>query len=174
MLQRCAVGFALLLTIAPWAAPQSAQGPLPIRDEDFPITGKAGPGMEAIDRAMKAIMTRHGIPGGAAALAKDGRLVFAKGYGWADLTREPAPPDTLLGMASLSKPITALAILLLIEQGKLKLDDRWVDLLRHIQPPAGARMDPRLKDITIYQLLNHSGGWDRKVSGDPVNFSVPV
>jgi N-acyl-D-amino-acid deacylase len=173
MWKRCVLILAVLLLSA-WAASPGAQGPFALRQEDFPVTGKAGPGLEALDKAMHSIMTRHGIPGGALAIAKEGRLVFAKGYGWADLTGEPARPDTLFGLASLSKPITALAILLLIEQGKLKLDDCWFDLLRHITPPRGARVDPRLKKITILQLLNHTGGWDRGRSGDPASFSVPV
>src|SRR5260370_23421087 len=174
MLKRCVVALALLLALSAWAASPSAQGPFEMRKEDFPITGKAGPGLEALDKAMHTIMTRHGIPGGALVIALDGRLVFAKGYGWADLTGEPAGPDMLFGLASLSEPITALAILRLIEQGKLKLDDCWLDILRHITPPRGARVDPRLKTITVLQLLNHTGGWDRGRSCDPANFSVPV
>jgi N-acyl-D-amino-acid deacylase len=173
MLKHCACSLAVLLGVT-LGTPPAAQQPFELRNEDFPITGKAGPGLEAIDKAMKTIMSRHGIPGGAVVIAKDGRLVFAKGYGWADVTGEPARPDTLFGLASLSKPITALAILKLIEEGKLKLDDRWLDILRHILPPRGARVDPRLKKITVHQLLNHSGGWNRALSGDPINFSVPV
>jgi N-acyl-D-amino-acid deacylase len=174
-LKKVLVALGLFLALLGLSAPPRAQVPGGLPAGEFPITGKAGPGLEAIDEAMKTIMNRHGIPGGAIALAKDGRLVFAKGYGWADLTGEPARADMLFGLASLSKPITALAILKLIEEGKLKLDDRWFDILRHIAPPRNSRrMDPRLKTITVRQLLNHSGGWDRKVSGDPVNFTVPV
>jgi N-acyl-D-amino-acid deacylase len=174
MRTRFACGFALLLVVALAATPPSAQEPFELRTEDFPVTGKAGPGLQPIDRAMHTIMSRHGIPGGAIALAKEGRLVFAKGYGWAALGEVPARPDTTFGLASLSKPITALAILLLIEQGKLKLEDTWLDILRHLAPPRGSRIDPRLKKITIHQLLNHTGGWDRARSGDPINFSVPA
>ena len=55
---------------------------------------------------MQTIMRRHGIPGGALAVAKDGRLIFAKGFGWADLDKQlTATPETLFGLASLSKPI---------------------------------------------------------------------
>jgi N-acyl-D-amino-acid deacylase len=174
MLKRCAFPLALVLALSAWATPQPPQGPFALRQEDFPVSGKAGPGLEALDKAMHTIMTRHGIPGGALVVAKDGRLVFARGYGWADLTGEPARPDTVFGLASLSKPITALAILLLLEQGKLKLDDCWLDILRHILPPRGARVDPRLRKITVLQLLNHTGGWDRARSGDPANMSVPI
>jgi N-acyl-D-amino-acid deacylase len=166
-------GLMVLLASGWLIGPQWAQQPQ-LKDE-FPITGKAGPDLEAFDKAMQTIMRRHGIPGGALAIAKDGRLVYAKGFGWADLAGGKAVgPFTLFGLASLSKPITALAILKLMEEGKLKLDDSAFDYLKHLRPPPGANVDPRLKTITIYQLLNHSGGWNRNVSGDPVNWSPQI
>jgi N-acyl-D-amino-acid deacylase len=141
---------------------------------DFPITGKAGPGLEELDDLVKLIMDRHGIPGGALAIAKNGRLIYAKGFGWADLAAAlKVDPQTMFSLASLSKPITALAILLLIEQGKLSLDDLPFDIIR-IPAPPGARVDPRLRTITVRQMLNHTGGWDRKVKGDPINWSPQI
>jgi N-acyl-D-amino-acid deacylase len=140
-----------------------------------PVTGKAGAGLEIFDKAVLQIMDRHGIPGAALAIARDGKLVYAKGFGWADLAAgTPAEPSTLFGLASLSKPLTALATLLLVERGKLSLDDRVFDRLKHIKPPPGARVDPRLRKVTIRQLLNHTGGWDRAVSGDPVTWSPQI
>jgi len=156
------------LGLASVAEPQGPVG------EKFPMHGKAGPGMEPLDNLMVAMMNRHGIPGGALAIAKDGKLIFAKGYGWADLGGDEAGPRTLFGLASLSKPITAAAILKLIEEGKIRLDDPILELLKHIQPPRGAKIDPRLRKITIRQALNHSGGWDRKVSGDPAGWAPQI
>jgi N-acyl-D-amino-acid deacylase len=141
----------------------------------IPITGKAGPGLKPFDQAMLRIMDRHGIPGAALAIAKNGKLVLAKGYGWADInTGEPIRPDTLFGLASLSKPITAVSTLKLMEQGKLGLDDPIFGYLKHIGPPRGARIDPRLRNVTVRQCLNHSGGWDRSVRGDPVNWEPQI
>jgi N-acyl-D-amino-acid deacylase len=141
----------------------------------FPVSGKAGPGLEAVDQLVQSLMTRHGIPGAALVIAKDGKLVYAKGFGWADLTAATAvTPLTVFGLASLSKPLTALAILWLIEHGMLNLDDRAFDILRDIQPAPGARVDPELKKITIRQLLNHTGGWDRNKSGDPANWEPQI
>ena len=106
---------------------------------------------------------------------KDGKLIHAKGYGWADVqTETPVKPDTLFGVASLSKTITATAILRLVEQGKLKLDDKAFEIINHIKPPAGARIDPRLHKITVRHLLEHAGGWDAQKSGDPVNWTTQV
>jgi N-acyl-D-amino-acid deacylase len=142
--------------------------------EKVPTKGKAGPGLEPVDLAMLEIMDRHGIPGAALAVAKDGRLLLAKGYGWANVAgRTPVEPDTLFGLTSLSKPLTAVAVLKLVEQGKLGLDDRVFDIV-DVQPPTGARVDRALKTITVRQCLNHSGGWDRTVSGDPANWEPQI
>lgn len=158
----------------PGAAAQ-AQQPFRPPEEAVPVTGKAGPGLEPLDAAMRTIMDRHGIPGAAFALAKDGKLVFAKGYGWANVsTGAPVKPDTLFGLASLSKPITAVAILKLVEQGKLGLDDRVFEVINHIKPPRGARVDPRLGGVTVRHCLNHSGGWDRAVTGDCINWEPQI
>jgi N-acyl-D-amino-acid deacylase len=150
------------------AAQQPPQRPI---DKAIPIRGKAGPGLEPVDEAMLRIMDRHGLPGAGFAAAKDGRLIFAKGYGWANYASgDTAGPDTLFGLASLSKSITAAAILLLIDQDKLGLDDKVLDYLKHIPPPAGTKMDPRFTAITVRHCLNHSGGWDRETSGDPTDW----
>jgi N-acyl-D-amino-acid deacylase len=153
----------------------AARGQVPDLRPDVPTTGKSAPGLEPLDAAVVTILKRHGIPGAALAVAKDGKLVYARGYGYADLAADkPVEPDTLFGVASLSKPITAAAVLKLVEQRRLSLDDRPFEILRHIRPNPGARPDPRLKDVTVRHLLNHSGGWDHQKSGDPVTWTSQV
>jgi N-acyl-D-amino-acid deacylase len=156
------------------AAAQTDQSMDPF-NKQFPINGKAGPGLKEFDSAMLKVMDRHGVPGAALAITRNGKLVLAKGYGWANVTTgAPIQPDTLFGLASLSKTITAVAILKLVEQEKLRLDDPVLKYLAHIRTPRGARMDGRLREVTIRQCLNHSGGWDRAVTGDPVNWEPQI
>jgi N-acyl-D-amino-acid deacylase len=156
----------------------TAQPPMRTTDhlkEKVPIRGKAGPGLDELDELILGVMDHHGIPGAGAALARDGKLLLAKGYGWSNITTgAPAQPDTIFGLASLSKPFTAVAALRLVEQGKLSLDDRVFDLLKDIKPLKGAKEDPRLRTITVRQCLNHTGGWDRNVAGDPIMWSPQV
>ena len=167
-------GLGGLAVTAQVAAQDQPERPAP-GFEKVPIKGKAGPGLEPLDEAMLEVMDRHGIPGAALAVAKDGKLLLAKGYGWANVsTGAAAEPTTLFGLASLSKTFTAVAILKLVEQGKLGLDDAVFDILKEVRPPAGARVDPRLADVTVRQCLNHSGGWDRGTSGDPVNWEPQI
>jgi CubicO group peptidase (beta-lactamase class C family) len=140
-----------------------------------PITGKAGPGLEPFDEGMLQIMDRHGVPGAALAIARDGKLVLAKGYGWANAhSAEPAQPETLFSLASLSKSLTAVATLKLVEDGKLSLDDRVIKFVKGIRLPAGARTDPRLANVTVRHCLHHTGGWDRGVGGDPINWEPQI
>jgi N-acyl-D-amino-acid deacylase len=152
-----------------------SQEPFRQPESSLPATGKAVALLKPLDTAAATMTVRHGIPGAALAIAKDGKLVFARGYGWANLsTGDQVQPDTLFGVASLSKTITAVAVLKLVEQGKLKLDDRPFEILNHIRPYSGAKVDRRLVQITVRQLLNHSGGWDHQASGDPVNWTTQM
>jgi N-acyl-D-amino-acid deacylase len=132
----------------------------------LPVTGMGAPELRPFEDEMAAFMSKHSIPGGSLAVSTGGRLVFAKGFGYLDLEiGEPVKPDSLFRLASVSKPITGLAIERLIEQGKLRYEDRVYELLGYLKVEA---KDKRLFDITVRHLLNHSGGWDRDTSGDPM------
>ena len=133
------------------------------------VTGEAVPGMASVDAVIGTLMRRWEIPGGAVAIVKDGRLVYARGFGTADGTAAGATaPDALFRIASLSKPITAVAVLKLVEAGRLRLDAPAFALLGDLKPAAGATVDPRLAQITVRHLLQHTGGWDRDASFDPM------
>jgi N-acyl-D-amino-acid deacylase len=140
-----------------------------------PITGRAGAGLEPFDAMMFDTLKRYEVPGGALALAKDGRLVLARGYGLADVEkREPVRPDMLFGVASVSKSITAVTVLKLVEEAKLTLDEPVLKALGPLDPPPGKTEDPRWHKITVRMLLNHSGGWNSDKSGDPNGLSDRV
>lgn len=126
--------------------------------------------MESFDDVFPRLMTAWGIPGGAVVLAKDGKLLLARGYGWADRARQvPVDPFShVFRLASLSKAITAVAILKLVEMGKLDLDSPVLPLLTFLKPSDLAHSDPRLGSITIRQVLHHVGGWDSTKSIDPM------
>jgi CubicO group peptidase (beta-lactamase class C family) len=160
-------------------AEQIGQGQAPASRPQFldavPISGLAGPGLEPIDAAMLKIVDRHGMPGAALAMAKAGKLLLVKCYGWANtVTGEPVQPGTHFGLASLSKTITAVGVLKLVEQKKLRLDDAVLGILDQLKPVGGGPVDPRFGKITVRQCLNHSGGWDRAVTGDPLNWQPQI
>jgi N-acyl-D-amino-acid deacylase len=135
----------------------------------FPISGTAVPGMASVDTVISTLMRKWAIPGGAVGIVKDGRLVYSRGFGYADaVARTEVAPDALFRIASLSKPVTAAAVLKLVEQGRLSLDAPAFALLPDITPLPGSTVDPRLASITVRHLLEHSGGWDRDATFDPM------
>lgn len=127
------------------------------------------------DRLMHEFLKTHRVPGASIAVAENGKVTFAKGYGYSDVaTREPVTPASRFRVASISKPITAVAILRLVDDGKLKLDDKVFEVLDFESDilAAGEKFEKRLREITIAQLLEHRGGWDRDKSFDAMFRSV--
>ncbi|MEA3479629.1 MAG: serine hydrolase domain-containing protein [Bacteroidota bacterium] len=124
---------------------------------------------KSIDRQVEAFIKRWKIEGASLAVTKDERLVYAKGFGTANTeTGEEVKPGHLFRIASVSKLITAVAIMKLYEEGHLDLND----------PVFGERgilndslfwnyADPRVEEITVRHLLNHTAGWSR-YAGDPL------
>jgi len=132
-------------------------------------TGSALPGLDSFDAEMAALLEKWRIPGGSLAVSVNGRIVLARGYGLADREKMiPVQPTTVFRLASLAKPLTAAAILQLVEAGRFRLDDAVIPLLGEIGPRPGAITDPRVHRITVRHLLQHTGGFDRDVSGDAV------
>lgn len=129
----------LLAGAAAVLAPLLVASALPIRDLD------QGGRVDAL------FAQYQNTPGAAVAVIRDGRIVFLKGYGLADvLSKTPISPDTAFDLASVTKPFTAIAILLLEQRGKLALDDPISKTCPEFTGDA--------KRITIRNLLNHTSG----------------
>lgn len=127
-------------------------------------------GAEELDEFMIRFIEEHKVPGAAIAVTKDKRLVYARGFGWADREGEVrVQPTSLFRIASLSKPVTAVAIMQLVQSGRLGLEDPMAKHLKGFAAYRGRKgYDPRLEKVTIRDLLQHSGGWDRSRSFDPM------
>ncbi len=114
-----------------------------------------------IDAYMEKFRTDNSLKGISVAIVKDEKLVFAKGYGFADEEAGiQVTPGHLFRLASVSKLITAVAIMKLVENSKISLGSKVFgkdgilsdEQFCHIK-------DKRLEKITVRNLLNHSGGW---------------
>src|SRR5215217_7035964 len=113
----------------------------------------APPGLRAdrIDDYFNQTMQKRRIPGLSVAVIKNGAIVKAKGYGIANLeTDTPVKPETVFELASLTKQFTATAIMMLVEEGRVGLDDIVSKFLKET-PDAW-------KDITVRHLLTHTSG----------------
>jgi CubicO group peptidase (beta-lactamase class C family) len=120
-------------------------------------------GVEAfLDQFFQEKMAERHVPGAVFVLVKDGRMTFAKGFGYADLERKiPVVPDrTVFQVASVSKPFTATAVMQQYERGRLKLDENVNHYLHSFQ-----LRNPFPKPVTLANLLTHTGGFDERTIG---------
>lgn len=104
------------------------------------------------------------LRGVSVAIAKDGKLIFAHGYGLADVEKQTqVEPYSRFRVASISKLVTAAAIMKLVEDNKITLNDKVFGPKGILNNPSyGVPRDKRMYDITVRELLNHSGGWNAR------------
>lgn len=121
---------------------------------------------------MESQIAYRGLPGVVVGVVADQRLVWAQGFGYADVAaKRPMTPETAFRMASHSKLFTATAIMQLREQGKLRLDDPVKMHLPWFNPrPANDDDGP----ITIEQLLSHSSGMQREAGDHWSSWEFPT
>ncbi|MFB2120857.1 serine hydrolase domain-containing protein [Parapedobacter sp. 2B3] len=142
-------------------------------DEGTPPAGKSEQkDFEVVDDVLEAFMAKYDIPGASLAVSKNEKLVYAKGYGYADLeAKEKVTPDHQFRLASVSKTYTGVAVMSLVQEGKLSLSD-------HIFGDSGILgnlygtlpYNSNLRGITVADLLlNTSGSWGGTTGGDVID-----
>lgn len=101
-------------------------------------------------------MRHYHTPGVSIAVINGGKIEWARGFGVRDVeTGEPVTPETMFQAASISKPVFALAVVRLVEQGKLSLDEDVNHVLRSWKVPPSGEWQPT---ITLRMILSHSAG----------------
>lgn len=106
---------------------------------------------KAVDEYVGQVMKKRHIPGVSIAVLKGGKVVMAKGYGLANVELNvPAAEETVYQLASVTKTFTATAVMLLVRDGKIALDDKIAERLPDL-PAAWNK-------VTVRQLLNHTSG----------------
>jgi len=104
-----------------------------------------------VDELVSRVLAKQGLPGMSVAVLRDGKILLARGYGYASLElRAPATAETLYGLGSVSKQFAATAVMLLVQDGKVELD----------APIAGyvPGLPEEWADITVRHLLTHTSG----------------
>lgn len=144
-----------------WATRET---PLP---RTFSATGQAVPQLTGFDTFVRDWMRTNDARAAALAVAKDGRLVYARGFNYAEAGYRTTQPDSRFRIASCTKPLTSIAMHIAFERYPRSISRRsriasWL--------PLQSVLDPRWNDITIGHLLTHQGGWDRNTAqiGDPM------
>ena len=120
--------------------------------------------LAGLDRKMKNYLRKWFIKGGSLAIMRNDSLVYAKGYGWAEEEKGiPMEPGHIMRMASVSKLITAVGVMVLQDKGMLSIKDTVFGPSGILQ---GTQLDSLIKDknchkITVEHLLRHQAGFYR-------------
>ncbi|MFY9608159.1 MAG: serine hydrolase domain-containing protein [Blastocatellia bacterium] len=113
---------------------------------------------DQLDDYIKAEMEKQRIPGLSIAVVRDGKVIRAQGYGLANVELNvPATPETVYRIGSISKPIIATGIMLLVQEGKISIDDK---VGKHLEGTPDT-----WKEITVRHLLSHTSGLIRESPG---------
>jgi CubicO group peptidase (beta-lactamase class C family) len=120
-----------------------------------------------IDDYLKPYMEREQVPGLSLAIVRNGRVTFAKGYGLANVElKVPATPETVYQIQSITKQFTATGIMMLVEEGKLDLDEKVGHYLEGT--PSS------WENITLRQLLTHTSGIKDFINEPTVSLRLDV
>lgn len=171
------VGAVTLTTVLASAVPAQAQ-PLPTASPES--VGMSAERMRRIDEFFAREMERNRVPGAVVAIARQGKLVYFKAFGFADKGKGlPMATDTLFQLASMTKPMAAVGALALTEQGRLPLQGRLAEhfpafgTMQVGVPTADGKftLEPQKRPILIHDLFRHTSGLTyggRPDSGSPI------
>lgn len=164
------LGILCLLSASSNYSAIAADSPVDIHAKSILPAGKRLPAeMLSFERILGRLLYNWKIPGASVAIVNRGKLVYAKGFGYANLeTRSPVQPDSVFRIASVSKIFTAVAILKLVEEGKLSLDTKVFPILKLPPETSMYKRSPLIDRITVRHLLECSAGWDRKLGEDQI------
>lgn len=122
----------------------------------FMLSAPAAGQFESVRAGIQRRLVEDGVPSLAVAVARNGRIVWEEGFGWADRERRiPATEHTMYSLASISKPITATGLMILVERGLVDLDRPVNDYLGQ------AKLDGRAFDAakaTVLRVASHTAG----------------
>lgn len=145
-----------------------AEGPITARPEE---TGFSSAGLARIDAYLKNEIAENKIPGAIMMIQRNGKTAYFNSFGVRDPgTKEPMTPDTIFRIYSMSKPITTVAAMMLVEEGKLSLDEplsKYIPAFADVKVGVehkgedgvvGLDLTPAKRPITIQDLMRHTSG----------------
>jgi CubicO group peptidase (beta-lactamase class C family) len=153
--------------------PAAASVPQPLANTPGPSAPPSAPSLDQADLGaffdgiLPLQLERSDVAGASVLVMKDGEILLAKGYGYADMkSKKPVDPaSTIFRLASISKLFTWISVMQLEEQGKLNLD---TDVNRYLDFPIRPAFN---KPITLRNLMTHTGGFEETI--DDIIFTDP-
>ncbi|MDX6679883.1 MAG: hypothetical protein QOE31_3935 [Solirubrobacteraceae bacterium] len=134
-----------------------------LRTKPALAAGPTAATLERMDRSIVARMPANGVPGFAVAVVAGGRVVHARAFGVADDSGRRVTPDTPFLLASSTKSLTALAVMQLVDAGKVNLD---APIRRYV--PEFSLAGDAAERITVRQVLQHTSGLPSNAAGGPI------
>ena len=155
-MKRCAHALTLLVLLGCGLAAQQLPTAPP------PSVGISTERLERMHRGMQAFVDRREVAGIVTLVARDGKIVDVHAVGFQDVeSKTPMRADTIFRIASMSKPITSVAVMMLYEEGKLLLTDpiaKYIPSFKNQRVATGTSTEPARRDISIRDLLSHRSG----------------
>ncbi len=171
------MGLALFMLWGLFAPVLSGQ-PLPTAAPDE--VGLSATRLARIDSLMAGYLAQGKLPGVVTVIARRGRIVHFHPQGLSEVEAErPIQPETLFRIASMTKPITSVAIMMLYEEGRFQLEDpvsTYIPAFKHLKVlahptdrPEESALQPLEREITIRDLLTHTSGLSYGLSNAPID-----
>jgi CubicO group peptidase (beta-lactamase class C family) len=159
----------LLLVSANLIQPASA-GPEPLPTTKPESVGLSSARLDRLAQAIRRDVDQGRMPGAVVAIARRGKLVYHEAFGFADKTANmPMPKDAIFALASMTKPMVAVATLMLVEQGDLLLNDpvsNYLPALKDMKVATPTGMEPARRQPTLQDMLRHTAGVSYGNRGD--------
>lgn len=118
--------------------------------------------LQIIGKAVRAEIDQGAIPGAVVAIARKGKLVYYESFGLLDRDKNlPMRKDAILGIASMTKPLTATGALMSVEEGRMLLNDpvgRYLPQLAAMRVATESGTEPARKQATLQDLMRHTAG----------------
>ena len=138
-----------------------AQAPKPAAKDE--IAGMSRARLARIAPVMKEQVDKAVFPGAVTVVARQGTVVHYEAHGFLDAAKtRPMTKDAIFRLASMTKPITTVAAMMLVEQGALKLNDpisNWLPELKDVKVETPAGDVPPARPITVQDLMRHTAGF---------------
>jgi len=160
-----AIGLVPVALMALWGYMSATATPLHPNPKDSPSVSRRAPlpgwaaAAEQGRELVRAALNEQNLPGLSVAVGVDGDIVWAEGFGWADLEKKvPVAPEMTFRIGTASKALTSVAVGLLLEDGRLKLDEEiqtYVPAFVETYAPASPE---KHRPVTLRQLMGHVAG----------------
>ncbi len=158
--------FALSVLVATGSSPSSA--PADVKLVAPESVGFSGAGLKVFEQAMRALVDEGQLAGITTLVSRHGKVVAFDSYGYQNLeTKTPLAKDTIFRIASMTKPIVAVAMMMLFEEGKWKLDDpvaRHIPQFKNLKVRTASGDVAQVHPMTMRELMSHTAGFDENAA----------